>query len=356
MLEKTVVSGDTVQIVGRKLNSRGYKQGFVVVNGDKRQEATALEWAGENPDIDVLDNKDFEIELVDAANNSSQSGKLSFWNCLITKGEKSYLIGINSQLLLDLMKHTTFVNGKCKSKVAFIRVNSQLGVFTENMPISKELAEANKQKHELKANYVKKFEIGHVYESLQTRQVYLGELYSWVRVEKSGWRLKVIEVLRNPVKTKLFVSASNVEIFGATSIAELFENAGKAIQEKDASNQWYAKTLLDRGNLLKGSPKRVDAGEMLANTEYKDQFNQFNQFTASLWGVVNENIGVYTEKIKARYNPSAEIYLENALELVLPIIAYKLQKNETTAEQVYAELRKLMPSDTIELKICMEEK
>ena len=51
-----------------------------------------------------FNNNCFTLELLDCAGGSSQGGKLSFWNCLVTRDDRVFKIGIDSDMLLDLLK------------------------------------------------------------------------------------------------------------------------------------------------------------------------------------------------------------------------------------------------------------
>ena len=84
------------------------------------------------PLINTFDNKGFKLSLLECANNSSQGGKLSFWNCIVEKDNRKFKIGINTTLLLDLFKESTFVNGVCQQPVCFVNRNGQTGMCVEN--------------------------------------------------------------------------------------------------------------------------------------------------------------------------------------------------------------------------------
>lgn len=50
-------------------------------------------------------NGTFKLEILDAAGESSQGGKLSFWNCLITTPDnKVFKVVINATLLLEVIR------------------------------------------------------------------------------------------------------------------------------------------------------------------------------------------------------------------------------------------------------------
>lgn len=118
----------------------------------------------------------FEFELEDSANGSCQGGKLSFWNCKITGPDgKQFLIGINSDILLNLLKHNTFINGKCQSKVYLGRIKGNaVGAFTENM----ELFEQAKHDDTIRnASKSKKYVPGDIVRTKTETFVYIGEIY-----------------------------------------------------------------------------------------------------------------------------------------------------------------------------------
>jgi hypothetical protein len=118
----------------------------------------------------------FDFELEDSANGSCQGGKLSFWNCKITAPDgNKFLIGINSDILLNLLKHNTFINGKCQSKVYLGRIKGNaVGAFTENM----ELFEQAKHDDNIRnASKSKKYIPGDVIRTKTETFVYIGEIY-----------------------------------------------------------------------------------------------------------------------------------------------------------------------------------
>ena len=183
-------------------------QGYVVEVGNKNMLETAKKWAhhdiyavDENNNyiydenghhkyktiegiINTYENGKFKFELEDAADGSTQGGKLSFWNCLITAPDnKKYLIGISSEILLNLLKQNTFKNGICESNVWLGRIKGQqVGAFTENMP---EFTQAKADQALREAKNTKKYLPGAILKSKTKTQIYLGEFTEYFSMQHS---------------------------------------------------------------------------------------------------------------------------------------------------------------------------
>jgi len=119
-------------------------------------------------------NGSFDFYIHDSANGSSQGGKLSFWTAKIVAPDgKEFLIGINSDLLLDMFKYNTFINGKCQSKVWLGRQGGQrVGAFTESMPA---FSQSHKDAEFRKLRTTVKYSIGDIVKTKTNTFVYLGE-------------------------------------------------------------------------------------------------------------------------------------------------------------------------------------
>ena len=203
-------------ILVEKLNDRGeISQAYVVDKGNTKMLENAVSWAktrfrkkddsgeyiriprGHYIDYDWYEvdgiqheykNGNFQLELLEAADGSSQGGKLSFWNCkIITTDNKEFSVGINSELLIDILKRNTWINGKCQTnKVWLGRVKgSQVGVFTENLENFKQAYEDEKQRTAKKSSSYKP---GTVIKTLNSVQVYAGELYKRYEIEYNSSR------------------------------------------------------------------------------------------------------------------------------------------------------------------------
>lgn len=133
------------------------------------------------PEVIILDNSGFTLELLEAANGSSQGGKLSFWNCLISKDGQSWKIGIGSDLLCELLKQSTFVNGVCQQPVFFARRNGNVGMLHNDCQAYKDAVADMKAKATIKsAKKTKKWEQGRNYVTLKESTMYLCPIYCWV--------------------------------------------------------------------------------------------------------------------------------------------------------------------------------
>ena len=123
-----------------------------------------------------FDNNGFTLELLDCAGGSSQGGKLSFWNCLVKKEEKTFKIGINSDMLLDLLKNAVFDKGVCQSSLIFITQNGKVGMTAEGSDTYKQCIADRELKKQISASSVSKFTFGDILKTTTISEVYLGTL------------------------------------------------------------------------------------------------------------------------------------------------------------------------------------
>ena len=156
--------------------------------------------------VHKYDNGTFTITLSESADRSSQGGKLSFWNCIITAPDgNSFLVGINSELLLHLLMSTTFINGTCQEKVWLGRVGgNQVGVFTEAMEDFKQAKLDEEQRTAVK-NASNKYVPGDIVGTLKEKQLYLGSIYKYYSFEQ-GYRYgdKYIVIYDKPKLVHIF--------------------------------------------------------------------------------------------------------------------------------------------------------
>ena len=182
-------------------------QGYVVNIQNEKMLATAKEWARNTEYIRDENNKiiyengkpkivehegivhtykngTFDFVIYDSADGSSQGGKLSFWTAIIkAPDEKEFRVGINADILLDLLKYNTFVNGACTNKVWLGRIKgNRVGAFTETMP------DFEKAKQDEKIRNIKptvKYEIGDILKAKSGEVlIYMGEQTEYFSMQR----------------------------------------------------------------------------------------------------------------------------------------------------------------------------
>lgn len=124
-------------------------------------------------------NEGFTLELLECANSSSQGGKLSFWNCKVSKDGKSFIVGIASDYLLEILLHNVFVNGVCQTTLSFARCKGGVGMLTKSMPSYQQFLLDEEQRKAVNKGKTKKREPGHVYKTLTEGHVFFGTYYRW---------------------------------------------------------------------------------------------------------------------------------------------------------------------------------
>lgn len=189
------------------VNSFG--QGYVVDPSNKKQLDTAMRWAqrgsDKEPEVIRTANKDFELTLHDCAGHSSQGGKLSFWNCKIEKDGKSYIIGVDTSFLLSLMMHSTFVNGKCQSKLFFAKQAGSTCLICDGMREYDEAMKNIQLKKKLGTKKTKNWQVGRNYVTATCNELYLGEVYvpMLVREDYISYDSEEIDNMPEEVKDRL---------------------------------------------------------------------------------------------------------------------------------------------------------
>lgn len=177
----------------------GTSQGYVVDPDNKEMLQNALGWAkwteyiGEynretrryEDEIEHVGiehrftNEGFTLTLLDSADGSSQGGKLSFWNCKISKDDKEFIIGIASDYLLEILLYNDFKNGVCQSTLSFARCKGGVGMMNKEMPAYKQFLKDEELRATMKKGKTKKREPGHLYSTLTGGDVYFSTFYRW---------------------------------------------------------------------------------------------------------------------------------------------------------------------------------
>lgn len=209
---------ETVIIVAKEVRnwlngeyvSTGQYQGYVVDANNKDMLASAHSWAKwteyikpynqetrtyanviEHSGIEyTFTNEDFTLELLDSANSSSQGGKLSFWNCKISKDGHEFIIGIASDYLLEILLYNDFVKGVCQESLSFARCKGGVGMTTKDMPIYQQFLADEEKRAANKKGKTKKRIPGHLYSTLTSGDVYFSTFYRWYEpvYTESSWR------------------------------------------------------------------------------------------------------------------------------------------------------------------------
>ena len=218
-----------------------------------------------------FDNNGFELELKDCAGGSSQGGKLSFWNCIVTKDNNEFVIGINSDMLLDLLKNATFVNGKCQSPLIFITQRGKVGMVVEGSETYKQCIKDRELKSNLDNNKVSKFSFGDKVSTATLDEYYLGTITKYYDFdpgeENARWHYSHFNIrrctltkLKKPVVYHIFESAYREETL--QSIVDNFDSS-----------------LYSYPTFKKSCPKRAISGKIAMDcTEdyFKSQFMKKN--------------------------------------------------------------------------------
>jgi hypothetical protein len=203
----------------------------------------------------TFDNNGFELELKDCAGGSSQGGKLSFWNCLVTKDNKTFMIGINSDMLLDLLKNASFDKGKCQSPLIFITQKGKVGMTVKDSETYQQCVKDRELISTLKKTQTSKFSFGDLVSTATINEVYLGTItkyYDFDAGEKNSnyryWnhfdiRECTITKLKNPVTYHLFDS-----LYKKTALSEILNN--------------YDSSIYSYPGVKKTCPKRTITGKI----------------------------------------------------------------------------------------------
>jgi hypothetical protein len=178
------------------------------------------EWVKKHEPIEyTFGNQHFKLELLDCAGGSSQGGKLSFWNCIVSKDEQKFKIGINSDMLLELLKNATFVKGVCQDDLLFVTNNGKVGMCAEGSEVHRLAIKDMELKAESKKKAVSKFSFGNIVTTPTIKDVYLGTITQYYKFDpgrNDGYAYQSIYYpyctlikLAKPITYHIFDSAYN---------------------------------------------------------------------------------------------------------------------------------------------------
>ena len=198
-----------------------HKQGYVVLPESKSSLESAINWGTQrlytwdstqrcidNGTFDAIvneyENGHFKVKLYESAGYSSQGGKLSFWNCtIVAPDNKEYIIGINSELLLKLLKNTTVVNGEVQGTVWLGKEKTNTGIYLPHMDDFKQarvedVIRATKQTSGYKP--------GDIVKTLNSTEIYLGTMWQYIDTDEDSYCYKDIIIYKEPRKVHVFVA------------------------------------------------------------------------------------------------------------------------------------------------------
>ena len=179
---------DTIIIVARSSND-DIPQGYLVDPNNKSQLESARSWArgyrqGE-PKEYTFENNNFSIEFYEASKVSYVTkGRLSFWNCIISKDGYKFKVGIASDLLIGLILGSHIEMGKVQEKVFFATCKGQVGIMHEGMKEYKDLQRDLDTRKQMSTGKTTKWQLGKIYSTLTSSETYLFDAYSWLKSEQ----------------------------------------------------------------------------------------------------------------------------------------------------------------------------
>lgn len=320
---------------------KGYKCPQAMIASSDKADAieTAKRWAShkysEYSDEDYIEynieNKDIEFELLDSANNSSQGGKLSFWNCLISKDDMKVIIGISSDILIGLLRNNDFSNGKCKSKVIMARYKNQWGALTENMnEYSEAIDDINTNLKFENSKKTTKWKQGVEYFSKTRTDIYLYNLYKWYEISeetKYYWsRSKDILSYKNPQKGYLVFPEYLYRDFNKLSdFIKHYEQSNKGIEDISclfASPYYFEKKLSAR---VEGKEKfKID----VTTKELELYLEKYREFITEKYLNSDENSCWQYRDPEAIVNAFAFSFDKDKKPIIPDKVIEKLKKNK----------------------------
>jgi hypothetical protein len=234
----------------------------------------------------TFDNNGFELELKDCAGGSSQGGKLSFWNCLVTKDNKTFMIGINSDMLLDLLKNASFNRGKCQSPLIFITQKGKVGMTVKDSETYQQCVKDRELISTLKKTQTSKFTFGDRVSTATINDVYLGTITKYYEFDpgekNSSWHFNHFDIrdckitkLKKPVTYHLFES-----LYRDRSLKAILDN--------------YDSSVYSYPDVKKTCPKRTIVGKIEMDCS-EEEFKQ---------GIMNKtyDFKTFSEKLQESYS------------------------------------------------------
>ena len=89
---------------------------------------------------------------------------------------KSFIVGINSDYLLEILRYNDFVKGVCQSTMSFARCKGGVGMLNEAMPSYQQFLQDEEQRVAMSKGKTKKRIPGHLYKTLTDGHVFFGKI------------------------------------------------------------------------------------------------------------------------------------------------------------------------------------
>lgn len=207
-----------------KNSSLNIKQAFVADSDDSNRLNTGRNWAKfrsinkneKNYNEYTYKNEDLKLTIYESPQYSSNGGKLSFCNCIITAHDgKQFSVGINTDYLFDLFKECTIEKGTIKEKLMFaFDKNRTFMVFKDSQIYNNIINECLISKNYNNLPKTTKRKFGYIYSSKTKSAIYLGSYYSQYKVCNKYFSISsdstyYIQKLITPIKVNLYYNLNN---------------------------------------------------------------------------------------------------------------------------------------------------
>lgn len=188
---------DEVILIEQVERSNGnIKKVYIADAKDKRQIASGHKWADyteydyktkQTREIVAKEykfkNEGFTLELSDSPSTSWQGGKLSFCMCIIKKDGHTWKTGIASDLLINLLKQTTCINGEVQGNICFARNNGRVGMVAVGTESYRDAVKDFKIRKSVAKS--SKVPMGYTHKSLTKSNIYMFDFYNWAVIEEA---------------------------------------------------------------------------------------------------------------------------------------------------------------------------
>ncbi len=145
------------------------------------------------PNVVETSNSGFELSVDEesAPDTWDNKGKRLFIGCRIKKDNINVRVNIYTEALINLMLHTNFINGKCQSRLGFMKSHGKLGMIPDDKVSESTNSRNNAKKKQEHLNKVKSgdgsnWEPGVFYETLEKANALIGEVTRAFKISKTS--------------------------------------------------------------------------------------------------------------------------------------------------------------------------